>query len=84
VELKRHSIFIENNKIDVNVIIENMKTDFIDRMNLIDDYCKDAINIVERQMGKVEILAKDNVNKKEDDLKLMFDAEIRNVRDSMR
>ena len=35
-------------------------------------------------MGRVESLAKDNVNKKEDDLKLMFDAEIFAVRESMK
>ena len=35
-------------------------------------------------MGRVESLAKDNVNKKEDDLKLMFDAEIHAVRETMK
>tara|TARA_B110000285_G_C15098878_1_gene603767 strand:+ start:1185 stop:1346 length:162 start_codon:yes stop_codon:yes gene_type:complete len=40
--------------------------------------------MVERSMGRVETLAKDNVNKKEDDLKLMFDQEIYAVRETMK
>lgn len=61
-----------------------MKNDFTERIEAIDEFCRDAIAVVERSMGRVESLAKDNVNKKEDDLKLMFDAEIFAVRESMK
>ena len=61
-----------------------MKGDFVERIEAIDEFCKDAIAVVERSMGRVESLAKDNVNKKEDDLKLMFDAEIYAVRETMK
>jgi hypothetical protein len=58
-----------------------LKDDFKERIESIDEFCKDAIAVVERSMGRVEILAKDNVNAKENDLKNMFDYEIGAVRD---
>ena len=57
-----------------------MKDDFKERIEAIDEFCKDAIAVVERSMGKVETLAKENVNKKEDDLKAVFEFEINQVR----
>jgi hypothetical protein len=84
VQLNRHSTFIEGNKLDHNKAITDMKSDFIERIEAIDEFCRDAITVVERSMGRVESLAKDNVNKKEDDLKLMFDAEIYAVRETMK
>ena len=58
-----------------------MKDDFKERIESLDEFCKDAIAVVERSMGRVEVLAKDNVNQKENDLKNMFDYEIGQVRD---
>jgi hypothetical protein len=58
-----------------------MKDDFKERIESLDEFCRDAIAVVERSMGRVEILAKDNVNQKENDLKNMFDYEIGQVRD---
>ena len=60
-----------------------MKDDFKDRLECLDDFCKEAINVVERSMGRVEILAKDNVNEKESALRNMFELEIGGVRDLM-
>ena len=82
--LNRHSTYIEGNKIDGAKALLDLKNDFSERIEAIDDFCSNAIAVVERSMGRVESLAKDNVNKKEDDLKLMFDAEIRAVRDTMK
>ena len=61
--------------------LNELKEDFKERINSIDMFCKDAIAVVERSMGRVEILAKDNVNTKENDLKNMFDYEVGAVRD---
>jgi hypothetical protein len=82
--LNRHSTYIEGNKIDATKNLHDLKNDFSERIEAIDDFCSNAIAVVERSMGRVESLAKDNVNKKEDDLKLMFDAEIYAVRETMK
>ena len=53
---------IENVDEDAKMALNELKEDFKERINSIDEFCKDAIAVVERSMGRVEIMAKDNVN----------------------
>ena len=78
--LERHKRDIDGNRVDSKAWVTELKEDFTERIESIDEFCRDAIAVVERSMGRVESLAKDNVNKKEDDLKIMFDNEIFAVR----
>ena len=81
--LERHKRDIDGNRVDGKAWVTELKEDFTERIESIDEFCRDAIAVVERSMGRVESLAKDNVNKKEDDLKIMFDNEIYAVRQTI-
>ena len=60
--MNKQFTYIDNSKDDTKATFTEMKDDFKERIESLDEFCRDAIAVVERSMGRVEILAKDNVN----------------------
>ena len=64
---------MEINKEDIIAKINQTKADFRTRIDVVDEFSKNSLEKFDINLKRVEIHANETVNKKEDDLRIVFE-----------
>jgi hypothetical protein len=67
---------MEINKEDIITKINQTKADFRTRIDVVDEFSKNSLEKFDINLKRVEIHANETVNKKEDDLRIVFEHSI--------